>query len=320
MTRRPENASFTQQFSTLYLDEGTSMKHRICIKRDGVRVAIQTLLPRVREAGQLAAALQPLIQKTDAPPQKEGEHIGHTSLTHADILLEDRLGSDVLMLFEDASFFGEEHAHDRISRFIPMDHPFIITVDPINGTWMYSGGLPLYETIVTICDRDWNILGAIVYRPIFDEAFIAWNEGGSAQTQHVHWNDMVVTVQDVDLSKRDVPARLHLDRAWHPHESLLRNAGCELVDIWSDYAGQMDWPYSQADVLLGKCRAMAWKGRWSTFIDAAVFCFVVECAKGVWRRGSLDREKLVYSYTIAATDVATADLLEGLIDSVAAET
>ena len=292
------------------------MQNRIRIGEVGIQAALRALLPKVRDAGQLAARLQPLIANVRGPEQKEADHVARALLTHADLLLEDRLGSDVLMLFEDASFHGEEHASDRISQFIPSDCPYVITLDPINGTWQYTYGLPHYETILTICDRNWKFLGAIVYRPAFDEAFVAWSENGRAQAEHIRWQAAEPSVQRYNIRDINAPRALHLDIAWQQHKEKFRDANYTLVDIWTDFAGQADWPHSQADVLLGKCRAMVWKAPWSLHIDAAVFGFITECAGGVWRRGDLDRETLTYSYSIAAADEATADLLERLIGSV----
>lgn len=280
----------------------------------GIDRALDLLLPRVRAAGCMAAALQSRIENVQGPPQKTLGHPARDLLTHADLLIEDRIGGDVLMLFADASFHGEERDKDHVSRFIPDGRPYIITLDPVNGTLFYRDGLPLYETIATICDREWNMLGAIIYRPAFDDAFMAHGDLSSRRhVRHIRWPQGVESAASIDFILMDVPNVLHLDESWSEHLPTFRHAGYDVRDMWRDYAGQSDWAYSQADVLIGNCRAMVWRDPWAQFIDAGVFGFAVECAGGVWRRGALDRARMIYSYSIAAVDAATADLIQKLL-------
>lgn len=286
------------------------MRERLCIADIGAKAAIAALLPRIREAGRIASMLQPIIHTVAEPKQKQEMLVGKDTLTHADILLEDRIGSDVFATFRDASFYGEEHENDRISRFVGNQHPFIITADPINGTMQYRDGLPHYETIITICNREWRMLGAIVYRPAFDDAFIAWQDDDDVGARRMTWYGEKAEVTVLKLGLPAIFNTLHLDTSHLLHREHIENAGYRFVDIWGGYSAQADWPYSQADVLLGMCRGMRWFAPWALLIDAAAFGFITECAGGVWRRGQLDHSTLVYSYSIAANDHATADLLE----------
>lgn len=48
----------------------------------------------------------------------------------------------------------------------------------------------------------------VVYRPTFDEAFIAWNEKGVAQAEHISWRNE--DARSLDLRALDAPRTLHL--------------------------------------------------------------------------------------------------------------
>ncbi|MFO0764811.1 MAG: inositol monophosphatase family protein, partial [Patescibacteria group bacterium] len=234
------------------------MRERLRITDIGTKAAISTLLPRIRDAGRIAAMLQPVIHTVAGPRQKQETLVGKDALTHADLLLEDRIGSDVFTTFSDASFYGEEHENDRISRFVGQQHPFIITADPINGTMQYRDGLPHYETIITICDREWRMLGAIVYRPAFDDAFIAWQDTVDVGARRITWHGEKTQASVLKLGSPAIFNTLHLDTSHLSYRELIENAGYAYVDIWGGYSAQADWPYSQADVLLGMCRGMRW--------------------------------------------------------------
>lgn len=292
----------------------TSFRPLYTIADLGVQTALIELLPCIRAAGKIATALQGRIQHVDAPVQKDIGHPAMDVLTHADLLIEDRIGSDILLLFADASFHGEERDKDRVSRFIPEDLPFLITLDPVNGTLFYKDGVPQYEIILTICDRAWNMLGAIIYRPVFDEAFIGYPTGDHSQeAMRIRWDDSGSEYIPLRVHQLGTPRILHLDETWSHRLPILREAGYEVQDVWIGYAGQRNWAYSQADMLLGKCCGMVWRPPWSQLIDAAAFGFMVECAGGVWRKDGLDLKTLTYAHSIVAHDTETADLLERLL-------
>jgi fructose-1,6-bisphosphatase/inositol monophosphatase family enzyme len=277
----------------------------------GIHAALLRLMPYVRQAGRIAFALQPAIRASTNLTEKGGSRFG-SALTDADLIIEDRFGGDLLTLFSDASFCGEERAQDRISRYVPGDQPYIVTLDPVNGTLYYRDGLPLFETIVTICDREWNILGAVAYRPAFEalglpqlgDLFFASGERGA-------YSNGVQGEEGLKLDTHDAPKVVYLDEAYSHKEDLVRRAGYTPVFPWRDYAGQPDWPYASCDVLTGECRGILNPN--AQLIDSAAFGFIAKRAGGIWEAGTFDPETLRYSYGLSASDPHTAELLRSLL-------
>lgn len=275
----------------------------------GIMPALQLLLDRsIRRAGLLARALQPSLGQAPQPSQKGGSRFVN-ALTDVDILIQDQVGADILTLFRDASFFGEEYESDRISRYIPKDRPYIITLDPINSTLYYRYQLPIYEIIVTICRPDWTLCGALLYRPAFTQAFIA---------SCVH--DMPRALRIEEALRSEVFAfsphtsrsrNVYLDAVYAPKAELVRAAGFEPIFPWRDFKGETDWDYASCDILLGRCRGVLNPG--AQLIDAAATGFIAACAGGVWEAGPFDPLTKKYTYGLSASDEQAAAVLRQLL-------
>ena len=124
----------------------------------GIREAIKRLLPHIVRAGVNACDIQDAIKK-----KKLGNDFAN-ALTEADLLVENMLGGMVNALFSDASFYGEEQKKDLVSYYIPDGRPFLVTLDPVNGTKYFEDGRDCFEIIMTICDES-GIRASIVYLP-----------------------------------------------------------------------------------------------------------------------------------------------------------
>lgn len=289
----------------------SSLKTPYRIADIGVAQALYALVPYVRSAGRLAAALQPAIATRADKTEKGGSPFA-SALTDADLLIEDRLGSDLFMLFSDASFHGEEHSNDRISRYIPDDRHFVITLDPINGTLYYRDCLPQYETIITVCDRAWNMVGAIVYRPALDEIFLGYDWNGQCRaTRSVYQGETCILTEELSIPNIDAPKVVYLDRHYSDAEDLVRRAGYTPIFPWRDYAGQKDWPHASCNLLSGRCRGILQPR--APLIDSKAFGFIAECAGGIWKAGPLDTSTLLYDYGLSATNEDAAAVLKSLL-------
>jgi fructose-1,6-bisphosphatase/inositol monophosphatase family enzyme len=272
----------------------------------GVRRTFEILEPCIRQAGELALAMQPLVGQRGTELDKGGDRFG-TALTDTDLLIEDRLGADILRLFKDLSFHGEEHAGDRVSRYVPQDRPFILTLDPINSTATYRDGSTHFEIIMTICDRKWNMLGALAYLPASDTIFIGRNLGGGKEAYHKTKG----CPGDLYIRESTAPNIVYLSAAFTDKADIVRRAGYEAVFPWRDYDGQPDWPYASCDILKKRCRGILQMD--AQVIDSKAFGFIGQCANGIWEEGSFVPEKLKYSYGLSASDKRTADLLRSLL-------
>lgn len=291
------------------------MDTRFKIADIGVEAALRKLLPFVRSAGRLAHRLQPQI-KAMGRGEKGGSFFA-SALTAADLLLEDRLGGDILGLFRDARFYGEEHQIDQISRFFPDDAPFIITLDPINGTAYYRDGLPQYEEIVTICDHNWEMMGSLVYLPAEDRGYIAYLD--RFETPHVQ-RFGVSGGRQPQAEFAFTPYRLptdsaravYLDEAYSVRAHIVEAAGYEAIFPWRDYRGQPDWKHASSGILTGLCRGILNPN--AQIIDAEAFGFIAAAAGGHWEAGVLDRETKRYEYGLSATDLEVTELLRRVME------
>ncbi len=293
----------------------------------GIRAALLALLPSIREAGLLARRLQPFMSPSDARLSKEGSAFA-SALTDADLMVEDRIGQDVWLRLSDASFYGEERPtekkerqgepSDRISRYIPDGRPYIVTLDPINGTLYYKSGMTTYEVIVTICDEDWRMLGALVYRPMYDDVFLGWKDprDGSDAAYHVTFYErglptpMPPKVERLTLKDRGERVVL-LGRDYGDQADTVRQAGYTPIYPWRDFTGQPGWNHATESLLTGG--SVGRLGAGAQLIDSAAFGFLVERAGGIHEPGPFDREQKTYAHGLIAVDEATASLLRTLL-------
>ncbi len=293
----------------------------------GIRAALFTLLPSVREAGLLARRLQPFMSLGDTRLSKEGSPFA-SALTDADLLIEDRIGQDLLLRFSDASFYGEERPTekkerqgepcDRISRYIPDGRPYIATLDPINGTLYYKNGMTTYEVIVTICDADWRMLGVLVYRPMYDDVFLGWKDprDGSDAAYHVTFYErglptpMPPKIERLTLKQADERVVL-LGRDYGDQAGTVRAAGYIPVYPWRDFNGQPGWNYATESLLTGG--SVGRLGAGAQLIDTAAFGFLVERAGGIHQPGPFDPDQKTFAHGLIATNEETASLLRALL-------
>lgn len=282
------------------------MSQQKTIAAMGIEKALELMLPHVRRAGQTAQRLQGQIKALDR--REKGGSFFASAITDADVLLQDILGSAILNQFSDATFYGEEQ--DHISIYFPKEAPYRITLDPINGTAYYRDGLPQYEIILTICDAEWTMLGALIWRPAYDEGFLGFVDAeGEREAVHIPVLSEALEfgAYPLRLAFESAPKRVYLDAAYAHKADLVRAAGYEPIFPWRDYASQPDWPHASCDVLLGTCRGIL--NPRAQIIDAAAFGFIVECAGGFWLAGALDPETKRYRYGLSAIDPETAELL-----------
>jgi fructose-1,6-bisphosphatase/inositol monophosphatase family enzyme len=94
-------------------------------------------------------------------------------VTDADLASEDMLSRGLREIFPDAMVVGEEAvAKDASLRIRMADHDFACVIDPIDGTWNYAKGIPLFGVILCVLRFGTPIFG-LLYDPIMDDYVIA---------------------------------------------------------------------------------------------------------------------------------------------------
>lgn len=118
------------------------------------RTSFEELEHEIVEAGRFARNMQRNIRRFF----KEDGSV----LTETDLAISSRIVSSVHRLFSGANIISEEEK-------TPFDSnaPFTFVLDPIDGTDVYSQGLPSYAVALGILDRDRNPVGAIIHAPRF---------------------------------------------------------------------------------------------------------------------------------------------------------
>ncbi len=86
-------------------------------------------------------------------------------VTRADREVETALRIRIERAFPDHGIFGEEHGRARV------DARYQWVLDPIDGTKAFVAGLPVFGTLIALCEDDVPILG-LIDQPILRERWI----------------------------------------------------------------------------------------------------------------------------------------------------
>lgn len=143
------------------------------ISKLGLKDSIKLLLPGLMQAAIIAKLIQAQTKSDSSHlTQKDLGNAFSNALTDADLVIQSFLAVQVASTFGDASFFGEEGDKDHISSYIPKDRPYLITVDPIDGTLYFKHGLSCFDIILSIF-HEGKMVASVVYQPHEDRALIA---------------------------------------------------------------------------------------------------------------------------------------------------
>ncbi len=130
------------------------------------------LLNLVRRAAK--AEIMPRFRQLDAGDidQKKDEN---DLVTQADIAAEAMITRGLQMAFPHALVIGEEavaKTPDLLDGIGAAELSFII--DPVDGTWNFAKGMPLFGTMVSVCRFGQPVLG-LIYDPVGDDVILADN-------------------------------------------------------------------------------------------------------------------------------------------------
>lgn len=291
------------------------MKHTpvFSVQELGIPSALHTLTQLVILAGQEALCLQADVIASGTIPQKESDNPFAAALTDADIAVQTAFALRLKTTFRDVSFFGEEAEHDRVSKYIPDGQPYLVTLDPINGTLYYKNGLPIFETIVTLCEGETRkIVGALIYLPAKNTLYRAINHDGKCQLEEYRLNpqgDILdrVTVE-ITRKRRSV---VYLGQEFADKESLIRQADLQPIFPWRDFRGQPDWTHASSAILSGECIGII--NRSTQLIDGGAIAFAAECGGARWLHKPLNQKTMRFEDSIVGVDDAVASLLMSLL-------
>ncbi|HTK04141.1 MAG TPA: inositol monophosphatase family protein [Candidatus Eisenbacteria bacterium] len=274
----------------------------------GIEAAIDLLLPHFVAAGSLACRIQDDIVRNgnrngDA---KTGDRFTE-ALTDADIAVETYLATVLLTSFEDVSFYGEEYERDRVSAYFPKDAPYLVTLDPVDGTLYFKDGLPIFSTILTICTGG-AIAAAIVYQPREERFYVAIKGKGATTT----------TAADVAAGRAPMPHRLTthgnvllLGTNFRDRQDAFEQAGFEVVTPSVDYDGSLTWEKTSVRMLAGKIAGMAFSK--AQLIDAGAIAFIAVEAGGKDNGPTYGSETRRAEPLIVGADPETYDTIAGII-------
>lgn len=105
------------------------------------------------EAGKYATMMQSRVSR--------GHKADGSILTEVDLEISHRILSRIATLFPECAMVSEEEMTEE------KNAPFTFVLDPIDGTDVYSLGLPSFAIALGILDQDKNPVGAIIHAPRF---------------------------------------------------------------------------------------------------------------------------------------------------------
>lgn len=138
--------------------------------RDIVREAGETeILPRFRMLG-----------SSDISEKKSSIDL----VTDADLLAEKRIATHLRTLFPGALVVGEEACETEpglISSLAGADLAFVI--DPVDGTFNFTAGLPVFGTILAVVARGETVAG-LIHDPVLGDTLVATKGAGARLISH----------------------------------------------------------------------------------------------------------------------------------------
>jgi fructose-1,6-bisphosphatase/inositol monophosphatase family enzyme len=117
--------------------------------------SIESVLDDVRAAAEMALEAQRSMSHADRAYKGDG-----SVLTETDKRIEDHLSEQIAWAHPRANILGEE----TVWAYDPAK-PYTFAIDPIDGTDVYSQGMPGWCVSVGLLDRSWEPIAGIVCAP-----------------------------------------------------------------------------------------------------------------------------------------------------------
>ncbi len=140
-----------------------------------VKEMVEYLLPVLVTAGNYALAIQSRIS---GPEQKPGDNPWTQAVTDADLSIQNFIEVAVLARYPEVAFFGEEQARSLNDRYFDRDAPVLISLDPVNGTFLYKNQMAGWDIVLSIAHRG-RLIAAVSYMPARAVFYLAVNGFGA---------------------------------------------------------------------------------------------------------------------------------------------
>lgn len=147
------------------------------------RKIISTLFPTLVDAARYARFIQSRIHALE---EKEDAHnIFASALSDADLSIQTQIEVAFLAHFPDVPFFGEEWKSSHNTKYLAANgfkdgQPYLVTLDPIDGTRPYLDGHTTFQVILTVVSRE-AFEGVIVLFPTREQYVYAVRGKGAFQ-------------------------------------------------------------------------------------------------------------------------------------------
>lgn len=126
----------------------------------------------LRFAETLAEAARPIIQRHFRRPLDIVDKPDASPVTVADRDAEAAVRALIEKRYPDHGIYGEEHGQVRL------DARHVWVIDPIDGTKAFITGMPVFGTLIALCDRGRPILG-VIDQPVLDERWLGADGHGA---------------------------------------------------------------------------------------------------------------------------------------------
>jgi histidinol-phosphatase len=135
----------------------------------------QDALDFAREAAQAGGRIAlDLFRRDPAVKQKSDG----TLMTEADWAAEQEIRRLIGQTWPDHNIMGEEAGLTRARGGPPVDGAPTWTIDPIDGTNNYIAGIPVWATLISLCEDDTSLLG-VCHAPALGETYEALRGDGA---------------------------------------------------------------------------------------------------------------------------------------------
>ena len=176
--------------------------------------SIAGLLDPVREAGKVA------LEKQKKLGRKERQYKADDSVvTPVDKEIEDFLSESIGAVYPGANILAEE-----THRSFDGEKAYTFALDPIDGTDVFSQGMPSWCISVGLLDRRWNPIAGIIYAPAL-ECLVFADIGGRAMRNGA---GLLLSHKPESLSPRTnimVSSRIHKQTDLRGYPGRIRSIG-----------------------------------------------------------------------------------------------
>ena len=130
-----------------------------------------------RLAASAAAVTRPLFRDLSSVDGKSGSgRAGFDPVTEADRGAEQVMRALILAERPDDGVHGEEFGET------PSRNGWTWLLDPVDGTRAFVAGLPVWTTLIALCNPDGDPVIGIIDQPVLGERYLGWPGGAALET------------------------------------------------------------------------------------------------------------------------------------------